>query len=320
MTKTIEYYENKPKHAPSTFGYDDIKTNIKPANDYLINTFGSGTTVDGYVLVAPKGAPGDPIQGTDKNELLLGDSGNDILIGGAGNDVMRGGAGKDLYVYNAGDGQDIIVDNPANGALDGGDGKGAIVYDGHLAGGGIKKSGESDYKSLDNTFTYQWSGNDLTITGSDGTLTVKGFTNGDLGITLVDAPDIVTDFGAATRTGFLRIDHYEQTGVDINGNPIMSPVYAPLFDDNGNSSSQAAPAIGDDNNLLYAGGGSDYVQTGAGDDQVFGEGGSDTVYAGQGNDRVSGGTEGDNLSGEGGSDTMSGGVFFEISFYTTKLV
>jgi Ca2+-binding RTX toxin-like protein len=271
----------------------------------LDQKFGAGQTHQS-VLVALNGTlAGDPIQGTDKNELLLGDTGHDVLIGGAGNDVLRGEGGKDLYVYNSGDGQDVVVDTTADLDGDGqpeGDGLGAIVYDEHLLAGGIKKSGESNYTSLDGTFTFVQSGTDLVVNGN---LTIKNFTDGQLGITLSDEPNIVTNFGAATRTEFLRIDHYDQIGANPDGSPILVPVYAPLFDGNSNNSSQAVPPLGGDNNLIHAGGGGDFIASAGGDDQLFGDAGGDTIFAGGGHDRVDGGADNDVLDGGAGSDTLT---------------
>src|SRR2546428_13662179 len=53
------------------------------------------------------------------------------------------------------------------------------------------------------------------------------------------------------------------------------------------------PPIGDDNNLIHAGGGSDFIASGAGDDQLFGDAGNDTIFAGGGDDPVFGRPEND---------------------------
>ena len=254
------------------------------------------------------GEGGDEIIGGVGADFLEGDAGHDILTGGQDNDTLNGGTGKDLYVYTSGDGQDMIIDS---------DKKGAIVYDEHVLAGGIKKAGETNYTSLDDQFTYQWGGtpgSDLTITGPGGTLTVKAFSNGQFGITLSDAPNIVTNFGAATRTEFLRIDHYDQIGANPDGSPILVPVYAPLFDGNSNNSSQAVPPLGGDNNLIHAGGGGDFIASAGGDDQLFGDAGGDTIFAGGGHDRVDGGAGDDELQGMGGDDVLYGRVGADLLF------
>lgn len=75
------------------------------------------------ILLASTPFGGDPIQGTDASELLLGDISHDILIGGGGDDLLRGEGGHDVYVYNSGDGNDTILDT---------DGQGHVVFDHHL--------------------------------------------------------------------------------------------------------------------------------------------------------------------------------------------
>src|SRR5438128_935104 len=326
----IQTYENQFHSLFLVAGANTIQSQLTAAKGPLLALYADGQTIDGDVLVGADlligtakadlifGEKGDDILvGNDANDILRGGEGNDELFGGLGNDVLKGGAGKDTYFYSSGDGSDVIVDTPL--ILDGGgqpegDGKGAIVYDEHVLAGGIKKTGESNYKSLDEQFTYQWDGtpgHDLTI---NSTLTVKGFTNGDLGITLANAPNIVTNFdnGGQTRTEFQKVDHFVQVGTDLNGNPIFEPVFANFFDDASNDTrttsdpGRLTPPIGDNNNLIHAGGGSDFIASGAGDDQLFGDAGSDTIFAGAGDDRLSGGTDGDFLDGGPGSDTLSG--------------
>src|SRR2546427_4852905 len=312
----IQTYENQFHSLFLVAGANTIQSQLTAAKGPLLALYADGQTIDGDVLVGADlllgtakadlifGEKGDDILvGNDGNDILRGGEGNDELFGGLGNDVLKGGAGKDTYFYSSGDGSDVIVDTPL--ILDGGgqpegDGKGAIVYDEHVLAGGIKKTGESNYKSLDEQFTYQWDGtpgHDLTI---NSTLTVKGFTNGDLGITLANAPNIVRNFdnGGQTRTEFQKVDHFVQVGTDLNGNPIFEPVFANFFDDNGNNTQSGTPQLGgltpplgDDNNLIHAQGGNDAIASGAGNDQLFGEAGADTIFAGGGNDRVSGGTE-----------------------------
>jgi hypothetical protein len=311
----IQVYENQFHQYFLLSGPSTIQSQLTAAKAPLLALYADGQTIDGDVLVGsddPRST--DLLLGTAKADLIFGEKGNDILVGndgndvlqggegedelfgGLGNDILKGGLGKDAYFYATGDGNDTIEDS---------DGLGAIVYDEHVLGSGIKKAGETNYKSLDDTFTYQWSGapnSDLTITGLGGTLTVKGFTNGQLGITLTDE----AAYGDATRTQFLKIDHYEQVGTDPQGNPILEPVYAPLFDNNSNNSSEAVPAIGGDNNLIHALGGNDTIVSAGGDDQLYGEAGADTLFAGGGNDRLYGGDDVDTLYGQDGADNLAG--------------
>jgi len=330
----IQTYENQFHSLFLVAGANTIQSQLTAAKGPLLALYADGQTIDGDVLVGADlllgtakadlifGEKGDDILvGNDGNDILRGGEGNDELFGGPGNDVLKGGAGKDTYFYSSGDGSDVIVDTPL--ILDGGgqpegDGKGAIVYDEHVLGGGIHHTTDAanTFASTDGQFTFVKSGNDLLVTSTSdttgGSITIKDFTNGDLGITLANAPEIVTDFGPATRTEFQKVDHFVQVGTDLNGNPIFEPVFANFFDDASNDTrttsdpGRLTPPIGDNNNLIHAGGGSDFIASGAGDDQLFGDAGSDTIFAGAGDDRLSGGTDGDFLDGGPGSDTLSG--------------
>jgi RTX calcium-binding nonapeptide repeat (4 copies) len=71
-----------------------------------------------------------------------------------------------------------------------------------------------------------------------------------------------------------------------DGTPIMEPVYVDLFDENSNNSNQADPAIGDDVSTIFALGGSDLVETGAGADYLDGGERDDVLWAGDGNNSV----------------------------------
>lgn len=48
------------------------------------------------------------MNGTDKDDSLLGSLGNDVFHGGKGNDILTGGTGNDIYLFNLGDGHDLI--------------------------------------------------------------------------------------------------------------------------------------------------------------------------------------------------------------------
>ena len=91
-----------------------------------------------------------------------------------------------------------------------------------------------------------------------GLLTIKNFATDQFGIRLVEEGT----YGAATRSEFLKIDHYQQVGNNPDGTPIYEPVYAAFFDDGANDQRNGMlylgglpTLLGDENNLIYAGGG-----------------------------------------------------------------
>jgi Ca2+-binding RTX toxin-like protein len=201
-----------------------------------------------------------------------------------------------VYVYNSGDGNDIIVDNPTDGVAsgDGGDGKGAIVYDSQMLQGGLHRTGApgNTYTSLDGTFTYVWdgvAGHDLTINGA---LTVKAFTNGQLGLVLTNEPSF--DTGLPDRTVF--------TKVVANPTPPPDTITVPVFDEDGNGYVVDTAT----NDLIHALGGNDVVGSGVGNDQLYGDEGNDLLQGGEGADTVFGGAGNDALTGGLGDDQLFG--------------
>ncbi|WP_447859842.1 calcium-binding protein [Nitrospira calida] len=246
----------------------------------------------------------DVLIGQGGTDYLEGGAGHDILVGGAGDDELRGGTGFDTYLYTSGDGLDRIEDAH---------GQNAILFDQQLLQGGIREAGGGAYTSLDGRFTYAFSGTDLVV---NGVLTLnEHFQNGQFGIRLFELPA----YAAATRSEFVKVDHYQQIGTDPEGNPIYEPVYAPFFDDNPNNTTtttdpgRLVPPIGDDNNLIHALGGNDTIVSGAGDDQLYGEDGDDEIYGKGGHDRIYGGAGHDTINGDDsltpvtGNDYLDGG-------------
>ncbi|MDD2743827.1 MAG: calcium-binding protein, partial [Rhodocyclaceae bacterium] len=125
----------------------------------------------------------DRLEGGKGNDNLNGGTGDDTLIGGTGDDILIGGAGTDTYIYRTGEGADTITDS---------DGAGNIQFDGTTLSGGVGQKGSGTYQSADGKYTYAWTGGDLVInlsTGSGQAITVKGFSNNDLGIHLDESED-----------------------------------------------------------------------------------------------------------------------------------
>ncbi len=123
----------------------------------------------------------DTLAGGQKWDKLYGMAGNDVLTGGKGNDYLEGGQGTDTYTYNSGDGLDTILDTG---------GLGSITFDGAILNGGDKLIGNT-YHSADNNYFYTLLHNDgqqgsLLINAKGGTILIKDFQSGELGISLND--------------------------------------------------------------------------------------------------------------------------------------
>ncbi len=141
------------------------------------------------------GAGNDTINGLGGDDYLEGNAGDDTLNGGAGNDTLTGGAGTDSYVFSsdgASFGYDTVVDADGLGSIQIGDktaGQGGLV--------GIKLA-DNVWESQDKSVVYTTMGGNLIIgqrnasSGAgaatvSGTITVKDWVDGQLGISLPGA-------------------------------------------------------------------------------------------------------------------------------------
>ena len=216
------------------------------------------------------GAGNDTLLGGDNDDTLTGGNGQDTLNGGGGQDALNGGAGTDTYIYKTGDGSDTITDT-----------SGAIKYDGTTLGGGSREKGSSDpYKSTDGKYTYSWAGAgaDLTI---NGTITVRNFNSGDLGIRLTEkekpappppenVPDKVSNDFTAGQHAIQRFG--DPLTLDLDGDGIETvPLTRPplLFDITANGIKISVGWIAPDDGLLvFDRNGNGVIDSGA---ELFGD-------------------------------------------------
>lgn len=77
---------------------------------------------------------GNPIFGTQKNEIINGTSGNDLIIGFEGNDIIHGNGGDDCIIagsgndiVNSGSGNDVVFGNEGNDILNGTSGNDILI-------------------------------------------------------------------------------------------------------------------------------------------------------------------------------------------------
>lgn len=89
---------------------------------------------------------GNPIFGTQKNDILNGTSGNDLIIGFEGNDIISGNGGDDCIIgnsgndiINAGNGNDKAFGNEGNDILNGEAGNDTLIggTGNDIANGGV---------------------------------------------------------------------------------------------------------------------------------------------------------------------------------------
>jgi Ca2+-binding RTX toxin-like protein len=159
-------------------------------------------------------------------------------------------------------------------------------------------SGEDDISVRDDS----QAGNVLTVLNN---VFGRAFTPSDvqkISITTADGNDSVfmrlfaTDAAMDIDTG---------SGNDTISADTSSPEPAVITAGDGNDSVNVA----DENSpTIHGGDGNDVIQTGAGQQLIYGEGGSDTIHAGAGSDLVSGGGGKDHLFGQQGKDRLYGGA------------
>ena len=120
-----------PKGAigPSSGGFDytlnelGVLTNAKADIYHVAGTTLNGTERDDILL---GGATNDTLYGGKGNDVLIGGSGQDTLYGGNGNDRLEGGIGNDILYGDAGN--DILIGGVGNDILNGGLGADTFVW------------------------------------------------------------------------------------------------------------------------------------------------------------------------------------------------
>lgn len=223
------------------------------------------------------GAYDDAFLGRDGHDYAEGGEGNNNLDGGAGNDVLVGGSGSD--VLTGGDGNDTLTGNGGVNGLDGGDGDDIIT------------GGDGDNYALGGD------GADRITTGAGNDILFGG--SGDDYIDAGNGKDaIVSGFGADTILAGGGDDNVLAGGDNDNvqggdGNDVLYGDVDPGY-------------------FGYFPPGNDILDGGAGDDQLFGEGGDDTLTGGAGADHIDGSDGDDTVTAGLGADVVFGGYGHDI--------
>jgi len=221
--------------------------------------------------------------GRGGDDVLQGLGGDDVLEGGDGADIAEGGEGHDRYVFLQLDPGDRIVDAD-------GDGRIQVAFQ-TLGDGYVRPDGR--FATANGAHVYELAGDVLRI---DGLLEVHGYQDGELGITLFEAPGVGDMAGGFPITGGSAADNVVGSG----------------------SNDEIRLAAGID--IALGGGGHDWIVGNADADMLFGRDGDDTLYAedeshallqpttAPGGDQLSGGAGADTLIGSAASDFLEGGA------------
>jgi len=238
----------------------------------------------------------DTIAGTDGDDVITGGTGNDSLSGGLGNDSINGNAGADTIVGGAGVDQATIDLNPG------------------FEADRIDLGAEANDRVVITNFA--GAGREVTVAFASATVgdaTANAVRLNEGVATAVNGFAVGTNFAAGT---FAQIDDegtiltgatFHVIGTDAAGLSLANQDRGNAFTTvalgtNGADTAASFFAGTDGNDYVNAGAGADNIATGLGNDFLVGGAGNDTLNGGLGDDTFIGGADADSMTGGGGSD------------------
>jgi len=270
------------------------------------------------VVVTLEGQPGEVIEGTPRADVIFGTMGDDQITGGSGADVIYGDG-----AIGSADGDDDHDDHDEQGHGQGrgqghdehGQGYGYGHDDDGDSGAGDDagddsgdSAGEPVIVALDvNAALTDVDGSEalsIEVSGVPGGAVLSvGTDNGDGTWTLLG--DDLSDLDNLTLTlpQGSALDDFE-LGVTANSSELETGEAATTSATIDVTFQSGAGG----NDYIDGGAGSDEIYGGVGDDVIVGAEGSDELYGEAGNDALVGGVGADLLDGGAGDDTLSGGV------------
>ena len=283
-----------------------------------------GITVDG-------GAGNDTILGSNGADLLLGGDGNDFIDGQQGNDTAFLGAGDDVFQWDPGDGSDTVEGQDGTDTMLFNGSNGDEIFAASANGGRVlftRNLGNivmdlNDVESIDlnalggaDTLTVNdLSGTDVTelnvslagtIGGAAGdgaadTVIANG-TNGDDIVDVVGAGSSVSVIGLAAQVNITQSEGANDSLVinTLGGDDSITATTLPA------GVIKLTIDSGAGNDTVFGSQGADVVLAGDGNDFVFGDNGNDTAFLGAGDDvfQWNPGDGNDTIEGQAGTDTM----------------
>ena len=237
------------------------------------------------------GAGNDTLNGLGGSDYLEGNTGNDSLNGGDGNDTLVGAKDSDTYTFTSAFGNDTVIDS---------DGQGNVVIGTGSPLSGGKKVSDNLWESEDKNAVFFMNGADLVIgqriadpaSALGGTITVKNWTPGQLGLTLQGAATAASVEAAHIYIGDQRAKLWGSElnpppGVDGDGNAVSNDISP----DNPAYNSYAWDKVtwADDGTLTDGVAQADFA---------------DMIYGSAAIDRIKGMGGGDALDGAAGKDEM----------------
>ncbi|WP_460427392.1 glycosyl hydrolase family 28-related protein, partial [Azotobacter armeniacus] len=227
-----------------------------------VRLYGANSTVTGASGEPPQGTDGnDVLIGSDDDELILGGAGDDRLFGNGGDDVLDGGAGRDRLT--GGEGADTFYF--------------ALREDSHRSPLGTFNDLILDFDPTQDRIDVSALGFTGLGNGYGGTLAVTTSADG----TRTYLKSYEAD--AEGRTFELSLDG-NHAGTLSASNIVFG---APLPVD---PNVEGAPVVGTEgDDQLHGTGASELISGGGGDDHLYGYAGNDVLDGGAGRDKLTGG-------------------------------
>jgi Ca2+-binding RTX toxin-like protein len=168
------------------FTNDSITIKMRIGGGDSVNAV-MGRPLGDFNLIVFGAENNDAVTGQGKADRLYGGAGDDTLTGNGGSDYLEGGQGFDAYVINTGDGYDTVLDSDGLGVIKFGlvEAKGSTDIDPTKW---IYAESSDSWVDQQNGITYSKSivegETRILIHKGDSNVLVKGWSEGELGITL----------------------------------------------------------------------------------------------------------------------------------------
>lgn len=261
------------------------------------------------------GSLDDHLYGGNGSDSIRAYEGADYIEGGQGDDLLDGGADVDPDRLEGGDGDDTYIAS-MDDVISDADGIGRVIFDGVVLYGGISTSAGGAYTSADGELIYSLTGSTLAVSNANGSLTIENYTNGDLGISLIeeeqevygsvalslssDPSGVSISVGEVYDIGSIIYTDRYLTGESYTDETLKDQYWVPLG--GGIGEIRIPGHVG----VIYGNGGADLLRGtplvmaiygGAGNDQVYGY---NVAHGDEGNDIV----QGSEAYGGPGDDTV----------------
>ncbi|WP_419895987.1 hypothetical protein [Roseomonas sp. USHLN139] len=311
------------------FGDLDVGVEVRLDKGYAETRVTGDATAERDELVSIENVNGteydDLIIGDAQDNELYGDDGDDKIEGGAGADFIDGGEGIDTASYaNATSGvtaslAEVFTVFSPRPSINTGDAAGDIyVSIENLEG---SKFADALYGNSESNHLYGLAGKDA-LYGNAGDDVLEGGLDADA-LNGGDGLDIASYENAASAVEASLVARKNAPTTITTNNEASGDTYVSIeglrgsvYNDilTGNDGDNVLQGLAGDDRI-NGGAGNDYIDGGEGNDTLNGGDGNDLIIGGAGNDTIDGGTGDDVIIGGAGNDAIDGGAGEDTVIY-----